>query len=653
MADESAATNPDETTPAPAPAAAAAPPAAAPMATTDAAPAATIAPVATPDAPSPSAVPNPDQHHDNLAVKVYHGIMGALGGTQDTSYSIDPATHKMVVSNTPSTPGSQWKRMIAGVVQGTAAGLGAAPGPGQLGRAASAGFGASTAGAEKVDQQKRQQSQQDFDNDQKAMVAKAQTQALTYEGAVHSFELTRMKAVALQQDSDRENSFVKLIQSGGDSSQDLGVAKSFADVIQMHKDMPGLMTENAHGNVIQTPHIDADGNFDGTRFALVTPEWKQAKLDHDATFFSLQPSSDPAKPATVVKQTVKAGTMTNGDFNNAQTASSNEILKWQQDQHKTEHQDLIDKSTIKKNTAETVESYAKADKAKADAAKARKEAQAIPVAGDDMSDDEIVKGMLDGSVDITKTASIRGNARANYIKAAKKADPSFNMQDYNKKLKTALAFTGEGKQSLQIQSFNAFLGHALDYSQSINNLRNSNMPLMNKPVNWLKQNAAGNPAVNASLIRQEAMKKEFQSFLNDNRALLAQDVDAGDKMFNNDMSMAQQQEAAKQFVATAAIRMSAVNHTYYSTFHKDAPDMLDEDGKAALAHFGVPETMVYHHPTGLPAPSTPAAHAQAKLPAPPAGKVTVQIPGHPVGYIPSGALAQFQKDNPTALVQVQ
>jgi hypothetical protein len=646
MADDAAATNPDATAPPPAqidttvPTTATLPEEQAPQYQQPAAaqPAA-LAPVQTPT-PTP---PN------NLAVKVYHGIMGALGGTQDVSYSRDPTTGKMIATTTPSGPGTQWKRMIAGVVQGTAAGLGAAPGPGQMGRAAGAGIQAASQGAQQADQQKQQQANQDFEANQKLILNKAQTQALTYEGAVNAFKLSRMQAEAAQTDSDRENVFAKLIQGGGTSSQDLGVAKSFADIIQMHKDMPGLMEQNAHGNIIQTAHVNADGIFDGTRFALVTPEWKNAKLDHDVSFYQLQPPSKPGDKAKVISQTVKAGTMSNGDFANSQTAASNEILKWQADEQKETHQEKVDDSTIAKNKAERAQAYAAANRDNALADKTKKEAAAVVTPTDEMSDNEIVKGMLDGSIDITKTASIRGNARAAYIAAAKKVDPSFNMQDYNKKLKTAMAFSGDGKQAQQIQSFNTFLGHALDYSQSVNALRNSNMPLINKPVNWLKANAAGNPVVSQMAIQAEAVKTEFQNFLNNNHALLSQDKEQGLKMLDNDMSPAQQQAAMKQFVTTAAVRMSAVNHTYYTQFGKDAPNMLDEDGKASLQHFGVPESMVYHHPTGVPSTTVPST----QLAAPPQGKVTVQIPGQAAAFIPIAGLAQFQKDHPNAPVRQQ
>lgn len=577
--------------------------------------------------PGSPAAPPPER---NFASKVYHGILGALGGTQDTTYTRDPQTGKLVVSSTPSTPGSQWKRIIAGVVQGTAAGLGTAPGPGQLGRAFANGATTGANNVAQADAQKRQNADQDFDANQKALLQKAQTQALTYEGAVNAFNLSRMKVVAHQQDSDRENAFVKLVQQGGTNSQDLGVAKDFGELIQMHKDMPGLMQQNAHGNIIQTAHVNADGVYDGTRFALVTPEWKQAKLDHDMSFYTLQPSTSPDKPATVVSQTVKAGSMSNGDFANAQTAASNEILKWQADNEKTTHQKTMDDSQLKVNDATIREKNATAAKDDALRVKTQKETAGITDPTDDMSDSAIVQGMLDGTVDITKTASIRGNARAAYIEAAKRANPNFNMQDYQAKLKTRLAFSGDGKQAQQIQSFNTFLGHALDYSQNISALRNSSMPLINKPMNWLKDKAAGNPIVSSMVIQQEAVKTEFQNFLNNNHALLAQDKEQGEKMLDNSMSPAQQQAAMKQFVTTAAVRMSAINHTFYTQFGKDAPNMLDEDGKAALQHFGVPESMVYHHPTGIP--STPATRPTnpRQQPAPTPQKGGFNWDAHPV-----------------------
>lgn len=612
MADESAANNPDSsatvTTPAPAP-----------IETESSAPSTqTIQPVAAPQAPAPVQADMPAQ--PGFAKRVYQGIMGALGGTQDTTYAIDPQTRKLVATSTPSGPGTQWKRMIAGAVQGTAAGLSVAPGPGQLARAAGAGIGAGMQGAQQQDTNAKTQAAADYDRDQKTLVQKAQTQALVGETSRAAFELSRAQTVAKMDDANRESAFVRLIQSGGNGSQDLGVAKNFGEAIQMHKDMPGLMTQYVHGNVAGVAHVNADGQFDGMHYALVTPEWSSAKLDGDQSFYQLQPPTKAGEAPTIQKQTVKAGTMTNGAFLNAQTAASNEILKWHEDDRKQGDEEKLQKSEITRNNAS-------AAKDTADAKKAAAEAAAVP-SPENMSDSEIVKGMLDGTVDITKTASIRGNKREAYVEAAKKADPNFNMGDYATRLKLRQSFV-DGKDADQITSFNAFLGHAMDASQGINALRNTKVPWINTPMNKLRSQAAGNPNINAFIIQQDAAKDEFQNFLSNNRALHETDKEEGKKMINENMSPAQQQGAMKQFVTTAAIRMSALNHKWSSTFHQDYPNMLDEDGTAALAHFGVPESMVYHHPTGTP----------------PTGMIAVQTADGTVGHIPASAKTQFLTDN--------
>jgi hypothetical protein len=566
---------------------------------------ATIQPAAAPDAnaaPMGATLPQ-----DPLAKRIFHGIMGALGGTEDTSYARDPNTGKMVVTQTASGTGTQWKRIIAGAVSGTAAGLGASPGPGQLERAASAGFQTSQQMVSKQDDQQRQHADQDFSTQQKATLQKAQTQLLTYQTSEAAFRLQRMGVEAHQMDADRENQFVKSIQAGGNGSQDLGVAKDFKDVLAMHKDMPDLYKENAQGNIIATSHVDGDGKFDGMRYALVTPQWKDANTTEDQSFFHLVPATKVGEQPTIQKQTVKAGTIKNGAFANQQAAAAQEIMKWQTEAAKEKHQNTIDASTVAKNRAETAKAYAETAKTNRETANLK--------APDGASDSDIVKGMLDGSIDITKTASIRGNRREQLIAQAKQQDPKFNMQDYGTKLKVRQDFA-DGKASQQLTSFNAFLGHADDYSQTINDLRNSHSPLINKPLNWLKKNAEGNPAIQQVLIAQSAVKTEFQNFLNNNHALMAQDKEEGEKMLDENVSPAAAQAAMKQFITTASIRMSALNHTYYRTFGTDAPDMLDEDGKASLAHFGVPESMVYHHPTGTATPNTSQAARQPAAAAP-------------------------------------
>src|SRR4051812_30960569 len=98
----------------------------------DAAPASGV-PQATADAGAPTAqgapapMPDPTSPHENPAMKVLHGILGALGGTEETQVSRDPETGKLKVTAVKSGPGQQWKRIIAGALTGAAAGASVRP----------------------------------------------------------------------------------------------------------------------------------------------------------------------------------------------------------------------------------------------------------------------------------------------------------------------------------------------------------------------------------------------------------------------------------------------------------------------------------------------------------------------------------------------
>src|SRR5215471_548487 len=49
---------------------------------------------------------------ESWGTKLYHGILNALGGGGDVSYSRDPKTGKMTATPVATGPGTQWKRII-------------------------------------------------------------------------------------------------------------------------------------------------------------------------------------------------------------------------------------------------------------------------------------------------------------------------------------------------------------------------------------------------------------------------------------------------------------------------------------------------------------------------------------------------------------
>jgi len=284
----------------------------------------------------------PDHEH-HFGQSMLHGILSALGGSEDTHYSRDD-NGNLVVSKTPRTPGQQWKRMIAGAIAGMGAGAGVSEGPGGKLRALSAGVGATIKEPQQRKEREIKQADEDFNARREAMKDKAQMAYLNQQMAESAFRLGRMGVDAAFQDVERETAFVKSIAQGGEHSQDLGVVARPADgdyfheLQRLHKDMPWLMKEQANGNIIGVPHVNKDGKIDGMHFALVTPEWKEAKMDHDDTIYHLVPPKKGEKMPRVEGETVKAGTMSNGDFQKARQASELEIAGWYKEQYTQEQE---------------------------------------------------------------------------------------------------------------------------------------------------------------------------------------------------------------------------------------------------------------------------------------------------------------------------
>lgn len=281
---------------------------------------------------SPDTVsPGPQDHwYDS----VLHGILGALGGTDDVHMSRDE-NGNMVVSKTKSAPGTQFKRIIAGALTGLAASGGVGRGRGQKERALAAGTGAAIQRSDQSQLNARQEANEDFDVKQRETVRKAQTALLNQQLTESTWNLSRKQIDAQFGDAERENEFSRII-ANSPTNKDLGVARSVDDLMSMHKDMPDLLKQQAQGNIMGIPHINDQGKIDGMHYALVTPEWKQQRIDQDETFFKLVPSGDPSKPPKLEKQVVKAGTMTNGDFFTAQQAANKEFLQYYENNSKEE-----------------------------------------------------------------------------------------------------------------------------------------------------------------------------------------------------------------------------------------------------------------------------------------------------------------------------
>jgi hypothetical protein len=252
----------------------------------------------------------------------------------------------------------------------------------------------------------------------------------------------------------------------------------------------------------------------------------------------------------------------------------------------------LEKSLEKKGAEKSLDADAEINKEKRlipiKAATAGAEARAREQASqpDNLSENEIVNGMLDGSVDITKTASIRSNQRERYIALAKQKDPSFDMSTYGLRLKMNQSYTS-GKQGDQIQSFNTFMQHAADASDVTNEYRQTRSPLINKSLNWMAKNATGDPGYSKFVAAIEPVRKEFATFLEGGHALTESDKHAANTILSDDSSPAQIQAALKQMAHTGSIRLGSLDDRYRSTFGHSYQGLLYPDTVTAAQKLGL------------------------------------------------------------------
>lgn len=125
-----------------------------------------------PQAPN-IAPPTPAPAQPPQRTGAFDKVLEALGGGPNVSYKVDPDTGKQVATQSQPSRGQLAKHIIAGALTGLFSGL-AEHGPGAAGRAGAEGFNASAQAAQRADAIKRQQSEQDFENQQKVLTQKAQ-----------------------------------------------------------------------------------------------------------------------------------------------------------------------------------------------------------------------------------------------------------------------------------------------------------------------------------------------------------------------------------------------------------------------------------------------------------------------------------------------
>jgi hypothetical protein len=306
---------------------------------------------------------------DSWGAKVYHGVLNALGGSNDVSLARDPTTGKMVATAVKSGPGQQWKRIISGALTGAAGGNAAAPGRGFAG-----GFGAVTQQRQAEADRQRQAANEDFDAQQKLATENANRSLIASQVARNQWEVSDGQNKASEEQIKSETELYNLVAQGGPGTKYVGHFPTFQDFVKVSQQWPDAHDHHATGNLVPIRTFGPDGKFDGLEAWLVTPDWQNSKNPEDYHFTTYGPPKEPGGKPTEIDNIVPANSMKNGDLQTLKIAQSAQLGKdWQEQQRIKEEQRRtgieagraateasIAPSTIAKNEADTLLENAKA-----------------------------------------------------------------------------------------------------------------------------------------------------------------------------------------------------------------------------------------------------------------------------------------------------
>lgn len=138
-------------------------------------------------------------------------------------------------------------------------------------------------------------------------------------------------------------------------------------------------------------------------------------------------------------------------------------------------------------------------------------------------------------------------------------------------------------------SFGQFLRHASDAVDVSNNFMRTGSPLVNKPMNYLKKNAAGNPDVGRLQTAITAAKDEWGTFIKNGHAMTADEASNLRTLIDENSTPTMVLGALNIMGRQAVDRLDEINSSYKRITGEDVPGIVDEATKQAAGKLGVGE----------------------------------------------------------------
>jgi hypothetical protein len=192
-------------------------------------------------------------------------------------------------------------------------------------------------------------------------------------------------------------------------------------------------------------------------------------------------------------------------------------------------------------------------------------------------------------VSLKSISSLRGDERLRLFNEVKKQGGDVSALDRKSKM---LDQYENGKQADQIQSYQTFVKHAGDLYSTVQSLnRPEGTPKwIDKPLNWLEQNASSDPAIGEYLAKFEPVRDEILTFLKNNHAALQMDAESMGKVLDPSQSPAYIQRVVKSLAKTGQYRLDSINSRYKHEFKQDFDGLYDDESRDALKTMGMSPT---------------------------------------------------------------
>lgn len=217
--------------------------------------------------------------------------------------------------------------------------------------------------------------------------------------------------------------------------------------------------------------------------------------------------------------------------------------------------------------------------------------------------------------------------KAEFLAEMHRQDPNWSEAEYRARFNTTNDYRPQGVGGKAVQALNTFAGHTLDANNLIQGLRNTNVPLLNTPINKMKSEILGSPQIIAYRTAIAAAADNYIDFLLNNHAKHESDDKLAEKLQSTDLAPAAAQALLRQMANTIAIKAGEQNRTYSTTMKQNIPGFIGKKTENAFRTFGIDPQSIFKDEDGV--------QTKPSIPKPVDGMARVKLP--------SGSFMDFQQ----------